>query len=483
MFREIFDSSILFFSAIAAYAYFLFAAWPAIDPDLFARLAVGRLVLQHGGVPLVDTFAWTETLPRWIDHEWLSGVLFFLLFGWGGERLLFLFKIAVAAGTALALRGCAVIQRANSGFCFVFLGLILFASSFLWFGTVRCQIFTYLLLAFYYYAIVRHRLDGSKSWLIIAAVAQPFWANLHGGFTLGLIALGIYACVRALQRCDRSLVPLACVAVAAAGTLINPYGVEYWRFVFAALAKPRPAIAEWSAVPLLSVQAILPALCVIGVLGHALSDDQRKRGVGRFFHESYLLLAFTAYCSFRHARLLPLVLFTTYAFFPVLIEDAGARVKKGLEYLMLDRICSVGSLFVLGISVVSLLRFIAVPSLYRPDYSPYPVTAIDWALKNLPPGRILNSFNEGSYILWSAHPHLRISIDGRYEETYPEQTFEINRKIFARDTGDRRALVDAWMPNYILVRRAAEIPAASFGPEWKEVFQDERWFILRRGAG
>lgn len=49
------------------------------DPDLFARVAVGRLVQAHGAIPLIDPFAFTPTLPLWIDHEWLSGVVFWFV--------------------------------------------------------------------------------------------------------------------------------------------------------------------------------------------------------------------------------------------------------------------------------------------------------------------------------------------------------------------------------------------------------------------
>ena len=50
------------------------------DPDLFHRLAAGKLAIQLGKVSTTDSFAFTPKLAEWIDHEWLSGVVFYLLY-------------------------------------------------------------------------------------------------------------------------------------------------------------------------------------------------------------------------------------------------------------------------------------------------------------------------------------------------------------------------------------------------------------------
>ena len=45
------------------------------DGDLWAKLALGAHVWLRGGVPLHDTFAFTPTLPEYIDHEWGAGAI------------------------------------------------------------------------------------------------------------------------------------------------------------------------------------------------------------------------------------------------------------------------------------------------------------------------------------------------------------------------------------------------------------------------
>src|SRR5437762_7998980 len=47
------------------------------DGDLWAKLAIGASVWLRGEVPHHDIFAFTPTLPKYIDHEWGAGVLFY----------------------------------------------------------------------------------------------------------------------------------------------------------------------------------------------------------------------------------------------------------------------------------------------------------------------------------------------------------------------------------------------------------------------
>src|SRR4051794_584085 len=63
------------------------------DPDLFARVAMGHLALSSGAVPLHDPFAFTSKHTMWIDHEWLSGVIFYWIASTFGDFGLFTLKL------------------------------------------------------------------------------------------------------------------------------------------------------------------------------------------------------------------------------------------------------------------------------------------------------------------------------------------------------------------------------------------------------
>src|SRR5689334_8033881 len=87
------------------------------------------------------------------------------------------------------------------------------------------------------------------------------WANLHGGFVAGLGVLVVWAVMR--PRWSSALL----VAMAAAATLVNPYGVGLWTFLARTLG-PRPDIAEWQAISLTTIEGVAYlAVLAFGVIG------------------------------------------------------------------------------------------------------------------------------------------------------------------------------------------------------------------------
>jgi hypothetical protein len=96
---------------LGAFAFAVVLAYHhVVDGDLWARLAVGAYVWKTGTVMRHDPFAFTPTLPQWIDHEWGAGVVFFALLNWFGPMSLMIFKIVAALG---ALAVCIAASRAN----------------------------------------------------------------------------------------------------------------------------------------------------------------------------------------------------------------------------------------------------------------------------------------------------------------------------------------------------------------------------------
>src|SRR5581483_12196405 len=82
----------------------------------------------------------------------------------------------------------------------------------------------------------------SCAWLAIPMFA--LWANLHGGFFIGLIALGLYAAIRGAQdlaaaRSASTAARLVAISAAAAlATLVNPYGLRDWLVIAGVLRNP-----------------------------------------------------------------------------------------------------------------------------------------------------------------------------------------------------------------------------------------------------
>src|SRR5208337_5455598 len=90
------------FVIIFAIGLLVMASRNVTDPDVWWHLRTGQIILQTHHVPQVDPYSFTRAGQPWIDHEWLSQVLIYLLYragGWGALSIIF----GAVAATALLL--------------------------------------------------------------------------------------------------------------------------------------------------------------------------------------------------------------------------------------------------------------------------------------------------------------------------------------------------------------------------------------------
>jgi hypothetical protein len=167
------------------------AAGPRIldDPDTYSHVAVGQWMIAHAAVPHRDVFSFSMRGMPWVPDEWLSEVALAWIhahLGWDG--LVLATGVAFAAALALLARAlqrtldpiyALVAVVAAWGMCFPHV-------------TARPHVFGLPLLVIWMQALVTARqADRAPSWWLIAVVA--LWANLHGGFILGLGLGGLFA--------------------------------------------------------------------------------------------------------------------------------------------------------------------------------------------------------------------------------------------------------------------------------------------------
>lgn len=213
--------------------------FPLQNYDIWMHLSAGRYIVERGHLPYAHPFNFTAPLREWIDQEWLSQVLLYLLYrrvGVGGLVLLKSVLAAAAVGLALALavrRGAGLAAAAGAA---VAAALLIRARL-----TVRPHLVTLAMLSVW--ALL---LGGwpRRRWVPYVLVgSMVLWANLHAGFLAGLILLGLYWLEAVWRRrraapADRSegarevrslgLLLVACLAA----TLLNPYGWRLWKYPF-----------------------------------------------------------------------------------------------------------------------------------------------------------------------------------------------------------------------------------------------------------
>jgi hypothetical protein len=61
-----------------------------------------------------------------------------------------------------------------------------------------------------------------------------------------------------------------------------------------------------------------------------------------------------------------------------------------------------------------------------------PVREADILMQAQADGNLATPFGWGGYATWRLYPRIKISMDGRYETTYPESTFQLNNDFYEK---------------------------------------------------
>jgi hypothetical protein len=458
-------------AGLSAILLALLSLIPQADPDLFARVAVGRLVELHGSVLPTDPFSFSPRLDRWVDHEWLSGVVFYHTAGLAGDQGLLTLCYGLMLLTLLFLLQA---HRELIGTVRVRLPWLLLTIPLLfvvWGSVVRCRVFTFLFLSILLLALVRWR-SGRKRWIWALPFVFVLWANLHGGFVAGLGLLGVSTLAVVLTSPRESWPLLACLLLSLLGTLINPYGLEYWDYILGAVLMERPEIQEWRSPDLVSLQILLSLfLLTLVFLG-------QRNASRRIPPEGWGLISVAFLGTLWAERIFTFLLAVLAVYGTPSVKPFGHLFERRWPEIRVaaGRVFPIAYLLGLawiGWGAVERLWEVAGSGL---DYDFFPVQATEWLERRGRGGNVLVHFDHGSYALWRLYPDYRVSMDGRYEEVYPQATVDLNRAAILPEHPQHEEALRILAPDYIIAPDL--LRAKRYGPGWRIVHEDARFAVL-----
>ncbi len=315
----------------------------------------------------------------------------------------------------------------------------------------------------------------------LAAVFLLFalWSNLHLGWAFGLALLAIGALGHFLDgRRAEARGALALLAVACAGTLLNPYGWGLWSVLLdhaRRLHGMTLEIQEWAPPdfrdPFRWPLAALLAACAAGLLArfHARRGPSWTLVLG---------LLFFGGAALRHDRHL-----TFFAVFAVpalfaLARDAGAGASRALR--------TAGAVAFVALAA-AMGRFAwSAPTVEEPsrELADFLESHAE-RLSDLP---LYNTWEDGGYLGWRLFPRYRVYFDGRY--LFHAQLDEVREAALSASSWraflERRGVALACMKRSALksfVQDGSRRPyyAAYMPPsEWALVHWDARRLVFAR---
>ena len=193
-----------------------------VEPnDFWWHLRYARATLAQHAFPDTDTMSFVTEGQRFVDQQWLSQMTLYGAYVAGGLALVVLVHaIVVTVGYAAPWAYVrSRVRPANAAVATVIAAAIGGAH---W--GVRPQSFSFLCFGVLVRLLDEHE-GGRRRALWLAVPLFALWANLHGIYTLGWLAVGVHVGVRCIKnglRAERDAVLAAGCCVLAG--MINPHG-------------------------------------------------------------------------------------------------------------------------------------------------------------------------------------------------------------------------------------------------------------------
>ena len=159
------------------------------DGDTLSHIASGHWIVAHRAIPFDDPFSYTVHGQNWVPHEWLAEIALAGLYdwlGWGGVVA----ATGLAAAAAFAFLAL-VLQRTLGPRPAAIAALAAFSLTEAHF-LARPHALAWPLLVIWSAGIVAARDNGRLPSLALLPI-MILWANIHGGFVIGLGFAGLIA--------------------------------------------------------------------------------------------------------------------------------------------------------------------------------------------------------------------------------------------------------------------------------------------------
>ncbi|MBU3912143.1 MAG: hypothetical protein KKD90_06105, partial [Candidatus Omnitrophica bacterium] len=395
-----------------------------VDIDLWWGLKTGEHIVKNLEIPRTDLFSYTLQGRPWIDHEWLSQVLLYIvfsMFGWVGLNLL---KACIIALSFFMLFFLASSSMKKTPFPLFFLLVSVLAFGYRSF--VRPEIFSYFFLCIFLYTLEKER------HLYLLPLLQILWVNLHGYFIVGpalifLYFMGDFLSGHRLR--SKKLVPVFILSVAAC--FINPYFYKGALYPLGILADTftaqrmfmrnihelmMPIRLNFFRFFFFWLLAILSSLTFILNI-----KDVKARHM--------LIFVFSFISAYLVMRNIPVFVFPAMVIAGINLNNSSLTKKiSGKKYYVVSMILICGLIYLFLSDRYYVLTNQRGMRRTESKFSGLlmPEGACDFLEKNNIKGPVFNTLDFGPYIGYRFYPEKRIFIDTR-TELYKDEFYRMYR--------------------------------------------------------
>lgn len=460
------------------------------DGDLPRHLLMGKIVLETRSIPTTDIFSHVYQGTPLVPHEWLAGVVFYVVYHFLGlDGIVLLAALLLAMTFSLVyeeiLRHPSSALKASSRVRLAALVLTAWGAaitSLHW--ITRPHLFTMLFFALYLVWVNKlQRGESKRFWLF--PLAMLLWGNMHGEFIAGLLVLGAYGAGWVWDYIFSTIKPpietgkqLALAFFSSLFvTFVNPVGLRAWETVFGYVTNRylMSRINETNP-PDFSQPQFQVLLVLLGFSIFLLATQKGNLSTG----QAFALAGFSimSLLSARNVHLYgvaaPLLLAGTLTDrqTPHIIERLETLLASVEEHLR-GMAWPVATVLIIGSLVLT--GTLGVNNRFSPKM--FPVQTVDWLEDNPQTGKMFNAFDWGGYLLWRLWPAHLTFIDSQ-TDVRGDVTREYEKVV---------TLADGWQTTlkqydvqWVIIPPDWPLSKALLVEGWRKVYQDETAVIFVR---
>ena len=469
------------------------------SPDAGFHLKAGDFILTGHGWPDTDSFTYTLNNRHYLDTSWGYQVLLTLAHRAGGAPGMVIFHWIILAALFFLIYKTARLSSVDPATLFALMGAGILACEIRY--DIRPELLSYLFFAAVLYAVHRHAF-GLKTPLWVLPLLLWLWANCHALFVLGWAVLAC-AIVGLWWRDHRPDKPLLLWTLASfLAPLVNPYGLRGVLFPFTLLTRfqsgnifaqtvgefsspfairtsPETPYYPWLPIWTFRIVAVLLPAAVVVLLRR------------RTYWAALLGLIFIPLGA-KMVRNIPVMLI---AALPVMVwalpvSELWRRLRWPARRARFARNALLAAM---ALSAVGLGLRVRTNAYYlstlRPDRFGWgwnravlPVDAAQYVKRTGLPGRMLNDFCFGGYLMWALPQP--VFADDRLELA-GEEFYKGFQEIFSSSEALERAAARYGIQWIILphTQEPAAVARLSTDPRWRLAYLDRVAVIfIREGS-
>ena len=445
------------------------------DPDTFWHIASGRWILEHRLIPFQDPFSYSMHGAPWTAHEWLSEVILALAHqfgGWAGVAAI----AALAFASTLAILTRLLLKNLEPVHVLMFVAFAaMMAAPHL---HARPHVLAMPLLVIWTAYLARASDQGTTPsfWLL---PVMAVWANLHGGFTLGLalsLAFALEAILSARKTNQTTKTAKSWglfVGLSFISALLTPHGIKGLLFTVQILGGSYALdhIGEWQSPNFHLIQPL--EIWLLFGLAVALYQGLRFPPI------RLILLLGLLHLALKHGRNIELIGLLT----PLFLAEPLARqwkenIASGRQLAKLDLFFQslakpasrrTTGIIIAGLALITLLT-IQLDTIH-PEESATPSAAIEAVQKAHITGPVLNEYGLGGYLIYAGIPTF---IDGRADMYGDAFLKEYMEAVSLKTSDGLPELLQKYHIEWtLLLPESPAVALLDHLPEWQRIYTDK----------